>query len=231
MTKTVVLVTQYAGERDDRASRLLGAHGYRLQWVCPKEGEELPDPGPDHAGAVVYGGPESVNDADKLDYLRREIDWTARWIAAEKPFFGICLGGQILARALGAEVARHPEGEHQIGFVEIEPTPASNGFLAGPMHVYHWHNEGFEVPAGGELLASGPAFPNQAYRYGRSAYGIQFHPEATPDIFARWIEQSGHMLDCPGAHPAERQKADGARYDPAMGAWLEGFLARWIKGD
>lgn len=231
MTKTVILVDHPVGQRDDRASRLLTARGFKVEWCCPGKGEALPEPGPEHAAAVVYGGPESVNDMEKHAYLRREIDWVERWVAADKAYFGICLGGQILARALEAKVGPHPEGLHEIGFVEIRPTPAANGFLNGPLHVYHWHNEGFEVPAGGELLAIGPTFPNQAFRYGRKVYGIQFHPEATPEVFGRWIEEAGHMLERPGAHPAERQLADGARHDPAMGAWLECFLERWLQDD
>jgi GMP synthase (glutamine-hydrolysing) len=143
-------------------------------------------------------------------------------------YLGICLGSQLLARALGGRVSRHEEGLHEIGYVEIAPTPASNGFLPGPLHVYHWHNEGFEVPATAQLLATGPVFPNQAFRYGEKAYGIQFHPEMGPEVTARWMREAAHMLEEPGAQPAERQMADAKRYDPGMEAWLRGFLNSWL---
>ena len=73
---------------------------------------------------------------------------------------------------------------------------------ASSYNVYHWHNEGFDVPNSAELLARGSDFPNQAFRYGNNIYGIQFHPEVTPNIFKRWIGEAGHMLQHPGADPA-----------------------------
>src|SRR3546814_18585299 len=81
----------------------------------------------------------------------------------------------------------------------VAPPPPADGFLGGPLHVYHWHNEGFEVPASAELLAAGPVFPNQAFRYGDRAYGIPFHPEVGRTVMQRWIAEAAHMLSEPGA--------------------------------
>ncbi len=229
MKKTVLLIDHPVGQRDDRASRCLAERGFALQWCCPGKGETLPASTDEHVAVVVYGGAESVNDLDEKHYLRAEIDWIERWLAGGKPYFGICLGGQLLARALGAPVGRHPEGLHEIGYVEIEPAPGANGFLAGPQHVYHWHNEGFEVPQTAQLLASGPVFPNQAFRYGEKAYGIQFHPEVTPAVFSRWIEEAGHMLEEPGAQPAEQHHAGAAEHDGAMADWLNSFFDHWLE--
>jgi len=226
--RTIAMIKHPNSRQDDRAAELLAARGYRLDWRCPGEGCVLPEPSGEHAGAVVYGGPESANDCGSKAYIRAELDWIGRWIAADKPFLGICLGSQLLARALGAQVSPHPERVYEIGYVPIAPTAAGAGFLDGPLHVYHWHKEGFELPAGAELLATGPVFPNQAFRYGASAYGVQFHPEVTPTIFRRWIEEAAHCLAEPGAQPPARQIADGARYDRALGDWLEGFLDRWL---
>lgn len=230
MSRTVLLIDHPAGKRDDRASRMLADRGYALEWRCPGKGDDLPaaDDGR-YCAAVVYGGPESANDDSKL-YLRQELDWIERWVGRDRPFLGICLGAQLLARTLGARVGCHCDGLHEIGYVPITPTAASDGFLSGGMHVYHWHREGFELPAGAELLAVGPTFPNQAYRYGTSAYGIQFHPEVTAEVLARWCVEAAHMLDAPGAHDAARQIAESRRFDAPMRRWLDGFLGLWLRG-
>jgi GMP synthase (glutamine-hydrolysing) len=227
--KTIILIDHPVGKRDDRASQLLKARGYRIEWVRVADGERPPAPSAQHAGAIIYGGPESVNDLDQYPYLREEMVWIESWLAAERPFLGICLGGQMLAQVLGAPVSRHPAGLHEIGYVEIKPTTTC-GFLPRPLNVYHWHNEGFALPAAAKLLAEGPTFPNQAFRYGEMAYGIQFHPEVSVSVMQRWISEAGHMLKEPGAQPAEDQLAQAETHDAAMAAWLEGFFDHWPDG-
>lgn len=228
MSSTILLIDHPVGQRDDRASAQLREMGYRLEWCSPGKGDSLPPVDSDYAGVVCFGGAESVNDGESNPYIRQEIDWIGRWVDSGRPYFGICLGSQLLASALGGRVARHEDGLHEIGYVEIEPTPAANGFLGAPMHVYHWHNEGFEVPASAELLAAGPVFPNQAFRYGDRAYGIQFHPEVGREMMQRWIREAGHMLREPGAQSSEEQLAGCARHDAEMAAWLRAFLNRWL---
>ena len=228
MSGTVILIDHPVGRRDDRASRILTELGYRIEWRCPGKGETLPAPGPGDVGAIVYGGAESANDDATKPYLRIELDWIERWLETGKPFLGLCLGGQMLARVLGARVDPHPESLYEIGYVPIETAAGADGFLDGVSHVYHWHHEGFTVPAGAELLATGPVFPNQAYRYGRNAYGLQFHPEVTVPVMTRWMKEAGHMLEYPNAHPRARQLADAERFDAPLGSWLERFLDDWL---
>jgi GMP synthase (glutamine-hydrolysing) len=204
------------------------ARGYRIEWCAPGKGEVLPAPGPEHIGAIVYGGAESANDDATKPYLRTELDWIERWLATGKPFLGFCLGGQMLARVLGARVDAHPEAFYEIGYVPIEATAAADGFLDGVSHVYHWHHEGFTLPDGAELLATGPVFPNQAFRYGAQVYGLQFHPEVTVPVMTRWMDEAGHMLAQPNAHPRARQLADAERFDAPLAAWLGRFLDGWL---
>ena len=231
MTGRVLLIDHPVGQRDDRASSWLSERGYCTDWCCPGKGDSLPARGGDYQAVVVYGGTEDLSVDRDRDYLRAELDWIGSWVESGRPFLGICLGSQLLASALGAEVRPHPEGLHQIGYFPIEPTATADGFLDGPLHVYQWHKEGFELPDGAELLATGPDFPNQAFRYGERAYGLQFHPEVSPAVARRWMEEASASLEAHGAHPRSRQLADAKRHDAGMMSWFDGFLADWLAKD
>lgn len=230
MKGIVILIDQPIGQRDDRASKYLAEQGYQIQWCSPGKGEVLPAPGPEHVGVMVYGGAESANDDREKPYLREELGYIETWLETGKPFLGFCLGAQLLSRVLGGRVDPHPEGLYEIGYVPVAATPAADGFLDGVSHVYHWHHEGFTVPAGAELLAEGPVFPNQAFRYGANAYGLQFHPEIPVPVMTRWMTKAEHQLAQPNAHSKERQLADAARYDGLLETWMRQFLDRWIDG-
>jgi GMP synthase (glutamine-hydrolysing) len=230
MKQKIILIDHPVSQRDDRASVRLAEMGYAVEWCCPGKGEPLPEPAGDHVAAVIYGGAEGANDGATHPFITAELQWIEGWLKTGKPYLGFCLGSQLLARVLGARVARHPEGLHEIGYVPVKPTPAADGLAAGLSHVYHWHNEGFEVPVGAELLFEGPVFPNQAVRYGVNVYGLQFHPEVTVAGMTRWMTEAAHMLAEPNAHPRERQLADAAKYDAPLSNWLNRFLDLWIKG-
>ena len=228
MTRRVLLIDHPVGQRDDRASRWLDERGFQVEWCCPGKGDVLPVETEAYDATIVYGGMEDLSVDRDRDYLQAEMAWIASWVSTERPFLGICLGSQLLAESLGGEVGPHSEGLHQIGFFPIAPTASANGFLDGPLHVYQWHKEGFEVPQGAELLATGPDFPNQAFRYGERAYGLQFHPEVCPAVISRWIGEATSSLDAPGAQTRADQFAMAELHDPAMEAWFESFLNRWL---
>lgn len=225
MTKTVLIVLHQEHSTAGRIGHRLIDRGFRLDVRRPRFGDPLPDTLAEHAGVIVFGGPMSANDSD--DYVRREIEWSAVPLAEDKPFFGICLGAQILTRALGAGVGHHPEGLVEVGYYPIRPTPEGAKLLDWPDHMYQWHREGFELPAGAIRLAESDAFPNQAFRYGRAAFGVQFHAEVTHQMMCRWTTRGHERLALPGARP-RREHFDGrAQYDPKVRAWLESFLDLW----
>lgn len=224
MTDVILLIQHMDDRRDDRVARHLSRRGFALDWRSPARGDPLPEAVAGYAATVVYGGIQSVNDAPREAWLRRELEWIRRWALDERPYLGLCLGAQLLARALGAEVGPHPDGLHEIGFVAVEPTAAGRDVLSGGLHVYQWHNEGFAIPDGGELLARGDVYPNQAFRAGDRAFGLQFHPEATACMRGEWLDASAHMLDAPGAHSRARQERDARRFDAPMEDWLLGFV-------
>lgn len=230
MAKTVLLVTQMENSSapDGRVAPLLREKGFAVEWRCPAKGEWLPDRVDAYAGTVVFGGPMSVNDAPSTPYLAHEIEWIARYVANGGRYLGICLGGQMLARAFGATVARHPTGLNEIGYYPIRATAAGAYLMNDVMNVYHWHNEGFELPGGAELLAVGDAFPNQAFRLGPHAYGLQFHPEVTPKVARSWINEVPHQLGWPGARPRDQHEDGFARHDPGLHSWMSDFFDRWL---
>lgn len=230
MSKTIILIDHKVGRRDDRASALLAEWGHTLRWVCPANGEALPDPRGAGDAVIVYGGAESANEDDALTpYIGTELAWIEAWLGTGKPYLGFCLGGQMLARVLGGTVTPHPEDHYEIGYVPIRPAAAANGFLGDLEHVYHWHKEGFSVPSGATLLATGALFPNQAFRYGERAYALQYHPEVTTAVMTRWMDEAAHMLENPNAHPRARQLADAERYDQPLATWLARFLRDWLE--
>ncbi len=238
----VLIVLHQEHSSPGRVGRLLAERGHRLDIRRPCLGDELPETLEKHAGAVVFGGPQSANDCH--DYVRAEIDWIGVPLGEAKPYLGICLGAQMLARHLGARVAPHPEGLVEIGYYPIRATAAGTALLGRsegvtdaeglaclwPDHVYHWHREGFELAAGAELLAEGPTFPNQAFRFGPSAYGIQFHPEVTHHMMCRWTVRGSERLDLPGARPPRAHFLDRLQHDGRIRLWLDAFIDHWLAG-
>ena len=190
----------------------LAAHGIDLVYTDASEDGAPPPEWRSAAALLFMGGPMSVN--DDLPYIRREIEIVEGALAEGRPILGVCLGAQLLARAMGARVYRNPVKE--IGWAPVCWTEAAcrdrlfRG-LPSPQTVLHWHGETFDLPSGAELLASSDACRNQAFRAGRSAYGLQFHLEVTPEMISAWCLEDANEGDLkeltapidPNAHAAE----------------------------
>lgn len=142
-------------------------------------GDVLPDPATIE-GLVVMGGPMAAGDVQAHPHLARERELIAAAVARELPVLGVCLGAQLLASALEAEVCRGPREEAGLGAVTLT-TDGLRDPVLGPagseLPVLHWHEDTFELPRGAVLLASSDLYRNQAFRAGRCAYGFQFHVE------------------------------------------------------
>jgi GMP synthase (glutamine-hydrolysing) len=100
-----------------------------------------------------------------------------------------------------------------------------------PQVVYQWHREGFDLPAGADLLAEGDIFKVQAFCYGAAAYGIQFHAEVTHAMMCRWTTRGHERLALPGAKSRNEHFVDRPVYDLAIRTWLSDFLDRWCRPD
>lgn len=210
---------------------MLKEQGLDLDIRRPRFGDPLPVTLDEHAGAVIFGGPMSANDED--DWLRREMSWIEVPLKEAKPFLGICLGAQLLARQLGHRVYTHPEGKVEVGYYPISPTEEGQCVCAAPFpeKVYQWHREGFDLPCGASLLAKGQVFETQAFRYGPAAYGLQFHPEVTYAMMCRWTIHAAERLNLPGAHPRHRHLEGWFLHDAAVARWLATFLKTWVGNE
>jgi GMP synthase (glutamine-hydrolysing) len=154
--------------------------------VAPLAGERLPDPAK-VSGVVTMGGPMNVDEVDRYPGLGAEREWLAEALRLEMPILGVCLGAQLLARALGAEV--RPGEAPEVGFAPVEihdPTDPIVGALAPSATVLHWHGDVFDLPAGAVPLASSRQTRRQAFRAG-NACGLLFHPEADAALVERWL--------------------------------------------
>lgn len=229
--KPILAILHQEHSTAGRIGRLLELRGHRLDARRPRFGDPLPKFLSGYAGVIMFGGPMSANDSD--DYIRREIDFIGAPLRENKPFLGVCLGAQMLARHLGQRVYTHGEGRAEIGYYPIEATDAGRAVCATPFpdHVYQWHREGFDTPRGATLLARGRVFETQAIRVGDRAFGLQFHPEVTYAMICRWSTKAADKMDAPGAQAPEAHKAGWYQFDGAINRWIESFLDGWLASD
>lgn len=205
-----VLVFQHvAAEPLGTLDRLIRARGHRIRFV---NFERTPDAEPDacgYDGLIVLGGPMNVVDAPHRPHLRRELVQIEQALKAGIPLLGICLGAQLIAHALGAEVRRLPRPE--IGWVPLTPTaagrldPVTAPIEAGAA-VFQWHSWTFDLPQGAEQLLRGESCEQQAFHYGGRAWGLQFHLEVEAALIERWLRSPALADDL--LHP-------GLPHDPA----------------
>ena len=168
---------------------VLGERGAELHRVELDEGESLPD-WRDFDAIVAMGGPMSVNDETELTWLRDEKRLIGEAVRAGTPFWGVCLGVQLLAASLGARV--YPGHEPEVGLLPVELTAEGRAdpVFAGyddELVTLQWHGDTFDLPTGAARLASSPAYANQAFRFER-AYGVQFHLEVSAEMAREWAE-------------------------------------------
>jgi len=169
---------------------LLRESGFRIRYVnFGRQPEARPDVSRYH-GLIVLGGPMNCDQSDRHPHLVTEIEIIQKALTHGKPVLGICLGAQLIARALGARVSGNPVKE--IGWYDLNPTEAGKtdplfAKLAASQMIFQWHGDTFEIPDGAVHLASSPDCRNQAFKYGDHVYGLQFHLEVDEPMIRRWL--------------------------------------------
>ena len=179
---------------------------------------------------IVMGGPVSVNDGDRFPFLVDVAAVIRQRIDSRLPTLGICLGAQLIARAMGARVV--PMAAPEIGWHALTLTARAR---SGPLRhlttpVLHWHGETFDLPPGTEALASTAACPNQAFAVGDHTLALQFHIEVSAAHLEHWLVGHIHELDHHGIG-VEELRADAGRFAAAATAGGGRVLAQWLARD
>lgn len=197
------------------------------------EGDPLPD-WREFDAIVAMGGPMSVNDDDELPWLTEEKTAIAAAVRAGTPYWGACLGVQLLAASLGARV--YPGPKPEVGLLPVLLTEAGLtdpvfGGLPEELVTLQWHGDTFDLPDGAVRLAGSPEYRNQAFRWGESAYGVQFHVEVSVEMAREWAEvpEYAEYLDrvlSPGALP--RLIAELEQREQGMLEHGRGMFERWL---
>jgi GMP synthase (glutamine-hydrolysing) len=189
---------------------LLKRAGFRLRYV---NFARHPDAQPSldgYDGLVVLGGPMSVNDTDRLPYLITEMKLIEEALRRDLPVLGICLGAQLIAKTLGARV--YPNKEKEIGWYDVSPTDKAQadpllGAFRRTEKIFQWHGDTFDIPRSTLHLAFSSLCAHQAFRYGTSVYGLQFHLEVDEPMIYRWLrvaENKREVIALGGAIDPER---------------------------
>lgn len=199
------------------------------QYVRVFDGHPLPADMKGAGGLIVMGGPEAVYQLDRYPYLRAEMRLIESALKAGRPVLGVCLGSQLLAAALGADVRRAAHKE--IGWypVRLRAEAKDDGLLRGLPEEFvacHWHSDIFDLPAGAVALASSELTELQAFRHGDNAWGLLFHAEMTERIVAALVGEFGEGLKRVGID-GDEILASAPRHLAGLGKIAETIFSRW----
>jgi len=211
---------------------LLKARGFRIRYANfgrhPHARAEIAR----YNGLVVLGGPMNVDDLERHPHLAVEVELIQQAIEQGLPVLGICLGAQLIAKALGARV--HANGGKEIGWYDVSPTLAAKDDPLfrdfGEMEkIFQWHGDVFELPAGAVHLATSQRCPHQAFRYGTNVYGLQFHLEVDEHLIERWLTVPAHCAELNEEHiNPETIRHETTQYLHRAHAMSEQMFGRFI---
>jgi len=207
----------------------LGAAAIPFEVIRTFEGQPVPNNMKGRNALIIMGGPMGVYEQDRHPFLRQEIRLIEEALRQDIPLLGICLGSQLLAAALGADVTRGKKKE--IGWypVTLGQAAASDPLWTGlgsSFMAYHWHGDVFDLPSGAVSLASSEMTPHQAFRYGRSAYGVLFHMEVTERIIEDMVKTFQDELQSAGLNGLGVVQ-QARKHLPRLGDLGKSVFTRW----
>lgn len=189
--KKILVCQHVAYEILGTLNPLFKSHGFRIKYI--NFGRE-PSAKPSlegYSGLVILGGPMNVDEIEKHPHLAHEVELIQKAVEKKMPVLGICLGAQLIAKALGAKVTRHHTKE--IGWVDVSLTEEGKkdslfAHFQTTEKIFQWHSDAFELPKEAVHLASSIDCKHQAFRYGDNVYGFQFHLEVDEPMVHRWLK-------------------------------------------
>ena len=187
-----------------------------------------------YAALIVLGGPMNSHQIDTYPNLLTEVEVIREAVARDMSVLGICLGAQLLAKAIGGTVRRNPDRE--IGWYDVELTTegASDPVLSTftqRQRVFQWHEDGIGLPPGAVHLARSPASEVQAFRYGEHAYGFQFHLEVDNSLVERWLtvpDNQSTLRDEAGRVDPETIRAETSAAIDELQSLSRRTFSRWV---
>ena len=189
-----VLILKHVPNEDAGTIRdFMESKGISYRAIDLFSGAKLPEDVSNVAAAIIMGGPMNVYEEDKHPFLKDEDRFIKALMKAQIPCFGVCLGSQLIAKAMGKRVMKASVAE--IGWQEVALTPQAaqdavfSQVSAPKLKVLQWHEDTFELPPGAVLLASGQDVPNQAYVIEERIYGLQFHVEVNRPMLEDWFKK------------------------------------------
>ena len=202
-----------------------------MRFVRTFERNPIPSNLDTRAGLIVMGGPMSVYDHEQFPFLLEEQRLIEKALKDDKPVLGVCLGSQLLAATLGAEVksgAQKEIGWHPVTLTEDAATDALWKELPARFTAYHWHGDVYDLPQGAVSLASSELTPCQGFRYGTNAYGFLFHMEVTEKIIENMVAEFQDELEeqCITAESIIQKTRD---YLSALQTVGGRVFRRWVK--
>jgi len=205
--------------------------GISYRYVRLFDGDPLPEDIKNYSGLIILGGPMNVYEEDVYPYLKGEDILIKEAIKRRIPVLGICLGGQLIAKATGAKVNKGTKKE--IGWYDLLLTPggkADKVFKNFPerLTVFQWHGDTFDIPSDATHLAGSVLFPNQAFRIGDNIYGLQFHLEVTQKMISRWINEYKDELSSLDYIDPEKIIKDTDKYIKTLSQHAELFYNRFF---
>jgi GMP synthase (glutamine-hydrolysing) len=225
VTRTIHILDHLDTPEPDALRVHLAARGLTVDARRMDKGDDAPVFGPRSAGLILTGGAQMVTDSHKLPFMAAELGLIAQAKARGLPVLGICLGAQMLSHMHGGAVGPHPEGHVALGWYEALPTKAGADLIPPGLMTLAGNEQGFALPPGADLLASGALFPNQAFRID-AMLALQFHPEVTRAILDDWQEVLRANAGRPGTQDERAQNAGFIAHDTALKSWLRATLDR-----
>jgi len=227
--KTAIALRHIQFEDVGTFDRILAEHGYRLQYCDPTQ-NTLDNTTIQNADVlIVLGGPIGAYDEQRYPFLEKELFIVRQRLESGRPILGICLGAQLIARALGANI--YPLGVKEIGFAPVTLTPAGKtSVLAalGDTAVLHWHGDQFDIPANASHLASTSIGRNQAFAIGCNVLGLQFHLEADTRNIEHWLVGHANELEQAGISPC-KLRTDAAQFGNRLTIAAHAVLTAWLR--